>query len=96
MAFRNLTRGLFQLVTTRRLYSSIQPQILFRKPMLNHQRFLPFRSFSAVQTNEDAYKDLNRFLEKEIQLEKTAQKHPSKLPNIQGFQVRFFLIFYVL
>ncbi|UJR10219.1 hypothetical protein I4U23_014432 [Adineta vaga] len=88
MAFRNLTRGLFQLVTHRRLYSSISRQIFTRKPIAVNQRFLPFRSFSSVQTNDDAYKDLSRFLEKEIQLEKSAQKHPSKLPNIQGFEVQ--------
>jgi len=87
MAFRSLTRGLFQLVNHRRLYSTIQQQIITRKPILNNQKFLPFRTFSAVQTNEDAYKDLNRFLEKEIQLEKSAQQYPSKLPTIQGFEV---------
>ena len=88
MAFRALTHSLFQL-TNRRLYSTIQPHVFNRKSIINHQRFLPFRAFSAVQTNEDAYKDLNRFLEKEIQLEKSAQKHPSALPNIPGFQVCF-------
>lgn len=88
MAFRSLTRGLFQLTATRRLYSSIAPQVLTRKSLATNQRFVPFRSFSSVQTNDDAYKDLSRFLEKEVQLEKSAQKHPSKLPNIQGFEVQ--------
>ena len=88
MAFRGLTRGLFQLVTHRRLYSSISTQVFARKPIVTNQGFLPYRSFSSVQTNEDAYQDLNRFLDKEIQLEKSAQKHPSTLPTIQGFQVR--------
>ncbi|CAF1546187.1 unnamed protein product [Adineta ricciae] len=88
MAFRGLTRGLFQLVTHRRLYSSISTQVFARKPIVTNQRFLPYRSFSSVQTNEDAYQDLNRFLDKEIQLEKSAQKHPSTLPTIQGFQVQ--------
>jgi hypothetical protein len=87
MAFRSLTRGLFQLVNKPRLYSTIQKQIIVRKPILYNQKFLPFRTFSAVQTNEDAYKDLNRFLEKEIQLEKSAQQYPSQLPKIQNFEV---------
>jgi hypothetical protein len=86
MAFRSLTRGLFQLVTHRRLYSSIQQQVCVRKSVFN-ERFIPFRPFSSVQTNENAYGDLSRFLDKEIQLEKSAQKHPSKLPKIQGFEV---------
>ncbi|CAF1394097.1 unnamed protein product [Adineta steineri] len=88
MAFRNLTRGLFQLANNRRLYSSISQQIFLRKSIVNQQRFIPFRSFASLQTNDDAYKDLNKFLEKEIQLEKTAQKHPSKLPKIQDFEVQ--------
>jgi hypothetical protein len=87
MAFRNLTRGLFKLVNNRRLYSSIQQQIFIRKPIVNHRQFLPFRSFSSIQINNDAYADLNKFLQQEIQLEKTAQKHPSQLPKIQGFEV---------
>jgi hypothetical protein len=45
------------------------------------------RSFSSVQTNDNAYRDLETFLQKEIQLEMTAQKHPSKLPTIANFQV---------
>jgi hypothetical protein len=50
-----------------------------------------------VQTNDNAYRDLDVFLQKEIQLEKSAQKHPSKLPDIPDFQVyynRILLIFY--
>ncbi|CAF2540722.1 unnamed protein product [Rotaria sp. Silwood2] len=85
MAFRNLTRGLFQIVTNRRFYSSIQQQIFIRKPILTNQQFL---SFSSVIIQNDAYKDLNKFLEKEIQLEKSAQKHSSQLPTIQGFEVQ--------
>ncbi|CAF0900076.1 unnamed protein product [Rotaria sp. Silwood1] len=85
MAFRNLTRGLFQIVTHRRFYSSIQQQIFIRKPILNSQQF---RLFSSAQIQNDAYKDLSKFLEKEIHLEKTAQKHPSQLPTIQGFEVQ--------
>jgi len=97
MALRNFTRGFLQfakyrpiLITGgyRRLFSSMQPQQ--QQQQLNRLRFercLPTRSFSSVQTNDDAYRDLSTFLEKEIQLEKTAQKHPSKLPKIEGFQV---------
>jgi hypothetical protein len=90
MAFRSLSRGLFQLVTNRRLHSSISKQIFTRKSIVNNQRFIPFRSFSSVQTNDDAYGDLSKFLDKEIQLEKSAQKHPSKLPKITGFEVNAF------
>lgn len=81
MALRTLTRGLFQLAMNRSFYSSIQ------KPVLNNIRLKPFRAFSSIQTINDAYKDLSRYLEKEIQLEKSAQKHPSKLPTITGFEV---------
>jgi hypothetical protein len=42
-----------------------------------------------VQTNDNAYRDLEQFLQKEIQLEKTAQKHPSNLPNLADFQVKY-------
>ncbi len=80
MALRNITRGLFQLVNNQRLYSTI----LNRKSLLNNQKF---RTFASIQSNDDAYRDLNRFLEKEIQLEKSAQQYPSKLPTIQGFEV---------
>jgi len=60
---------------------------------VNNQRFIPFRSFSSVQTNDDAYGDLSKFLDKEVQLEKSAQKHPNKLPKITGFEVNAFSIF---
>lgn len=85
MAFRNLTRGLFQVVVHRRMYSSMQRQLFSPKPVVARS-FLPFRSFASAQKTEDAYKDLNQFLEKEIQLEKTAQKHPSTLPKVAGFE----------
>jgi hypothetical protein len=87
MAFRNLTRGLFQLAVHRRFCTSIQSQVILRKPTLT-QYMLPYRSFSSMQTNDNAFRDINRFLDKEIPLEKSAQKHPSKLPTIQGFEVR--------
>ncbi|CAF1148148.1 unnamed protein product [Rotaria sordida] len=85
MAFRNLTRGVFQIVTNRRFYTAIQQQIFIRKPIINNQQF---RQFSSVTIHNDAYKDLSKFLDKEIQLEKTAQKHSSQLPTIQGFEVQ--------
>ena len=91
MAFRHLTRGLFQLVTYPRLCSSMKQQNFIRKSIFNNERLMPIRSFASVQRNGDAYKDLNQFLEKEIQLEKSAQKHPSKLPVIQGFEVCFMI-----
>jgi hypothetical protein len=69
------------------LYSTIQQQFVARKPVLYNPKFLPFRAFSAVETNENAYKDLNQFLGKEIQLEKSALQYPSNLPKIQGFEV---------
>ncbi|CAF4978550.1 unnamed protein product, partial [Rotaria magnacalcarata] len=73
MSLRNLTRGLFQLAMHRRFYSSIQQQVFTRKLVLNNQRFTSVRSFSSIQTNENVYKDLNQFLDKEIQLERVTQ-----------------------
>ncbi|CAF0915483.1 unnamed protein product [Adineta steineri] len=90
MAFRNLTRSLFQLTKrtniNQRLYSSIQYSQQYRKFEIT-QRYFSIRKFSSIQTNDNAYRDLDTFLQKEIQLEKTAQKHPTQLPNIQDFQV---------
>lgn len=93
MALRNLTRCLFQVATHRRFYSSIPQQIFNRKPMWNNQRFPPLRSFSSAQSTENPYKDLNEFLQKEISLEKGAQKHPSNLPTIEGFEVCSLVLF---
>lgn len=98
MAFRNLTRSVFQLAKrtniNQRLYSSIQnPAQHYRKFEIT-QRYVPIRTFSSVQTNDNAYRDLDTFLQKEIQLEKTAQKHPSNLPNIPNFEVEFFVSFF--
>lgn len=77
MALRYITRNLFQMVTNR----TIQRQIFHPEKS--------FRSFASLQTNNgEAYRDLNRFLEKEIQLEKNAQKHPSQLPKIPGFNIQ--------
>jgi hypothetical protein len=98
MAFRNLTRSLFQFAkrtnTNQRLYSSIQQ---YRKVQIT-QRYLPFRTFASVQTNDNAYHDLETFLQKEIQSETSAQKHQSQLPNIPDFQVCFilFLSFFLI
>ena len=81
MALRSLTRGLFQLVRHRAFIAPIQQQMFVPKPI--------FRTFAAVQpTNGNAYKDLTQFLEKEIQLEKSAQQHPSALPKIEGFEAQ--------
>ncbi|UJR35801.1 hypothetical protein I4U23_028549 [Adineta vaga] len=91
MAFRCVTRNLFQLakLTTtninQRLYSSIQNS---HRSLAIIQRSLPIRTFSSLQTNDNAYRDLDTFLQKEIKLEKTAQKHPSNLPDISNFQVQ--------
>jgi len=91
MAFRNLTRNLFQFAKrtniNQRLYSSIQQQQQYRKFQIT-QRYIPIRTFSSVQTNDNAYRDLDTFLQKEIQLEKSAQKHQTKLPIIPNFQVQ--------
>ena len=73
MAFRCLTRGIFQLAMHRRFQSA---------------RFQPIRLFSLTQSNRNAYQDLNEFLKKEIQLEKTAQLYPKQLPKIEGFQIQ--------
>ena len=93
MFFRNLTRSLFQFAKltniNQRLYSSIQ-QYQCRNSELARCYF-PIRTFSSVQTHDNAYRDLGVFLQKEIQLEKQAQKYPSKLPNIPDFQVNFIL-----
>jgi hypothetical protein len=104
MAFRHLTRTLCQFAKrtniNQRLYSSIQQQqqqqYQYRRFDIT-QRYIPMRTFSSVQTNDNAYRDLDVFLQKEIQLEKSTQKHPSKLPDIPDFQVyynRILLIFY--
>ncbi|CAF0892369.1 unnamed protein product [Rotaria sordida] len=91
MAFRNFTRSLFQFTkltnnTNQRLYSSIQRKSY--QTFKITQRYMPIRTFSSIQTNDNAYRDLDTFLQKEIQLEKSAQKHPSKLPTIPNFQVQ--------
>jgi len=99
MFFRHLTRSVFQFAKrtniNQRLYSSIQQQQQqqYRKFEIT-QRYFPIRTFSSIQTNDNAYHDLDTFLQKEIQLEKTAQKHPSNLPNIQDFQVYFYFIYF--
>lgn len=98
MAFRYVTRTLCQFAKrtniNQRLYSSIQQQ---QQPQYRRfqitQHYVPIRTFSSVQTNDNAYSDLNTFLQKEIQLEKTAQKHPSKMPTIPNFQVNYQLKF---
>ncbi len=91
MAFRTLTRTLCQFAKraniNQRLYSSIQRPEYRRLELI--QRYVPIRTFSSVQTNDNAYRDLEQFLQKEIQLEKTAQKHPSNLPNLADFQVKY-------
>ncbi len=98
MAFRNLTRSLFQFAKrtniNQRLYSSIQqPKQQYRKFQLT-QTYFPIRTFSSIQTNDNAYRDLDTFLQKEIQLEKSSQTYPSKLPAIQDFQVYFIFDFF--
>ena len=91
MALRNLTRTFCQLAKrtniNHRLFSSIQgqQQPLYRKLNLI-QSYVPIRTFVSREANVNAYGDLNTFLQKEIQLEKTAQKHPDQIPNIPGFQ----------
>ena len=93
MAFRSLTRNFCQLVKrtniNQRLYSSIQghyQQATYR-PWNPIQSFVPIRTFVSRETNVNAYQDLDTFLQKEIQLEKSAQKHSDKVPTIPGFQV---------
>jgi complement component 1 Q subcomponent-binding protein len=91
MAFRHLiTRTLCQFVKRTninpRLYSSIQQPQYRRLELI--QRYVPIRTFSSVQTNDNAYRNLDVFLQKEIQLEKSTQKHPSNMPNIPDFQVQ--------
>jgi len=92
MAFRHLTRNLFQIAKrtniNQRLYSSIQQQQQQHRKFEIVQRYFPIRTFSSVKTNDNAYRDLDTFLQKEIQLEKSAQKYPSKLPTIENFQVQ--------
>ncbi|CAF1009195.1 unnamed protein product [Adineta ricciae] len=93
MAFRHLTRNLFQfgkLANTninQRLYSSIQHSYRYR-PLIVNQHYVSIRAFSSLKTNDNAYRDLDTFLQKEIQLEKSAQKHPNSLPTIPNFQVQ--------
>lgn len=89
MAFRHVTRNLFQFAKltniNQRLYSAVQRQS-FKNVQIT-QKYFPLRTFSSVQMNDNAYRDLETFLQKEIQLEKSAQKHPTKLPSIPNFQV---------
>ena len=91
MAFRHLTRNLLRLVkptsVNTRLFSSVQHRSLPCQNFNLVPRYTSMRTFSSVQTNDNAYRDLETFLEKEIQLEKTAQKHPTNLPSIANFQV---------
>lgn len=75
MALRYLSRSLMQVVKHRVNIPTIQ------------RSFIPIRSFASTQNNNDVYRDLNEFLGKEIQLEKSAQKHPSKLPIVKGFDI---------
>lgn len=95
MAFRHLTRNLLRLVkptnVNSRFFSSVQHQSLRCQTFNLVPRYTSLRSFSSVQTNDNAYRDLETFLQKEIQLEKTAQKHPTQLPNIANFQVSWCL-----
>jgi hypothetical protein len=101
MIFRNLTRSLFQFAKrtniNQRLYSSIQYQQRQQQYRIFEltQRYFPIRTFSSIQTNDNAYRDLDTFLQKEIQLEKSAQEHPNKLPNISDFQVYFILFYFI-
>ena len=93
MAFRHLTRNFFQCVKQTHLHSRFFSTIQRTQPLRRCdliQQHLPIRAFSSVQTNANAYRDLETFLQKEIQLEKSAQQHPSKLPTITGFQVSSF------
>lgn len=91
MALRNLTRTFCQLAKrtniNQRLFSSIQgqQQPFYRKLNLI-QPYIPIRTYVSREANVNAYGDLNTFLQKEIQLEKTAQKHPDQIPSIAGFQ----------
>ena len=92
MAFRHLTRNLFQFAKlantniNQRLYSSIQHSYRYQ-PLIVNQHSVSIRTFSSLKTNDNAYRDLDTFLQKEIQLEKSAQKHPNSLPTIPNFQV---------
>ena len=93
MAFRRLTRNFFQCVKQTHLHSRFFSTIQRTQPLRRcdlTQHCLSIRAFSSVQTNANAYRDLETFLQKEIQLEKSAQQHPSKLPAIAGFQVSSF------
>lgn len=89
MALRNLTRTLSQLGKrtniNHRLFSSIQGQQ--QRPTLNLiQPYIPIRTYVSREVNVNAYRDLDTFLQKEVQLEKSAQKHPNQIPTIPGFQ----------
>lgn len=78
MAVRHLARSLLRCVTT----SNIQ----IRNRILPSQ-ISSIRCFSSAQTDQNAYRDLQLFLQKEIQLEKKVQKHPQNLPEISNFEV---------
>ncbi|CAF1068943.1 unnamed protein product [Didymodactylos carnosus] len=62
---------------------------LFHQKQQSFMRCMIARSMSnTVKAHNNAYQDLNAFLDKEIKLEKQAQKHPSKMPKIEGFEVK--------
>ncbi|CAF0745766.1 unnamed protein product [Didymodactylos carnosus] len=68
------------------VYSSYNT--LFHQRQRSIMKDIVARSSSATaQTHTNAYQDLSSFLNKEIKLEKEAQKHPSEMPNIVGFEV---------
>lgn len=87
MAFRNLTRAVFQFGAQRRLLSVINRPVFQLKPTMPSNTMI-FRSFASAANTENAYRDVNEFLHKEIQLEKSMQKHPNNLPQIKGFEVK--------
>ena len=94
MAFRHVTRNLTRFIQTTnissRLFSSITHQ---PRTVSQSYKFVPsygqIRSLSSTQTNLNAYRDLETFLQKEIQSEKSLQKHSTNLPTISNFQVNF-------
>ena len=91
MAFRQITRTLFRCVNASNIRPALLTNVQFQPSLFNRTQpilgSVAIRNFSSVKTNDDVYRDIETFLQKEIQLEKGAQKHPNQLPQIDNFQV---------
>lgn len=95
MAFRYLARSVTRFVQTTNVSTRLFSSVSHQPSLCQAYKFAPvygqMRSFSSTQTSLNAYRDLETFLQKEIQSEKSLQKNGAKLPTISNFQVISFL-----